>query len=374
MGIFDFLSKARNSSKHVPSAKVTVYTREATPEDIRKQLYDEVTEIKKLQKNSIPSKRGLRPHEILMLYYAPKYSVNQTEFPQFWYYKYAVDNPAALLRKLEKEGFIRSATAKESLTKLTVTELKTILSENKVKATGKKADLIKSISDFIDDEVVEKTVLDRSYAITELGQKELKDNEYVPYMHNCKYSVSMWDMNKLMDGYPSSLWRDKIWGELNRLYFEASKQIANGNWSLCNSIRHQQIDFLMEENKLPDALELIAEVAYNEIAHEAFSRFKLELELRENKIKSTPMPTFAEIIQINLDFSLSKVKTIATKTDEDPIALIPKMGNACDRLGLKSHILSKEDFIAIVESRLSENDEEFVKICNKIQRRIVKGG
>lgn len=374
MGIFDFLGKTKKPAKHIPPAKVTMYAREATPEDIRKQLYDEVAEIKKLQKDAIPSKRGLLPHEILMLYYAPKYSVNQTKFPQFWYYKYAVDNPAALLRKLEKEKFIRNSTAKESLDKLTVSELKGILSENNVKATGEKADLIKSISDFIDDKIVEKSILDRSYALTELGEKELKDNEYVPYMHNCKYSVSIWDINKLMDGYPTNLWRDRVWGELNRLYLEGIKQTAHGNWSFCDSIRHQQIDFLMEENKLSDALELTAEVAYNEIAHEAVSRFKLELELRENRISTEPMPTFAEIVQPKLDFSLSKAKTIAAKNGGSEAALTPRMLNACSSLGLNSHILSTKDFIGMVESRLSGKDEEFVIICNKMQRYIVKGG
>lgn len=374
MGIFDFLGKAKKTSNHIPIAKATVYMREATPEDIRQQVYDETAKIRELRENSIPSKRGLCPHEILMLYYAPKYSVKQTEFPQFWYYKYAVDNPRALLEKLRRSGFIRIATAKESLDKLTTRELKEILSENDLKTTGKKVDLIKSISTNVSDECVENLVLDRSYAITEIGDSELKDNEYVPYLHKCKYSVSIWDINKLMDGYPPALWRDRIWSELNRLYLEASKQTAYGNWGPCDAIRHQQIDFLIEESKFQSALELAVEVTYNEIVHEAVSRFKIEIELRENGIKSTPMPTFAEIIKTGFDFNISKLKTIFSETGTTEGFPISKISMAFDRFSLKSRILSKEDFIAMIESRLSGNDDRFVEICNKAQRCIVKGG
>lgn len=121
-------------------------------------------------------------------------------------------------------------------------------------------------------------------------------------------------------------------------------------------------------------MELIAEVAYNEIAHEAVSRFKLELGLRENGITSEPMPPFAKIVQPELDFSLSKAKVIAAKIGASETALIQRIMNACDKLGLNCRILSKEDFIVLVESRLNGRDEEFVRICNKIQRFIVKGG
>ena len=137
MGLFDFFTKK-------PQWKITFEAHEPSPQELAEQrqseLHNRVIEIRKLIKNSIPSKNGLRPHEIFMLSYAPFYTTDKTDFPQFWYYDFAIDNPRKLLDILLKGGFIREATAKESVEKLKVAELKKILIEQGIKATGKKDD------------------------------------------------------------------------------------------------------------------------------------------------------------------------------------------------------------------------------------------
>lgn len=67
------------------NANISISVHEPTPEELRQQQYDTVREIKKLRDASFPSKNGLRPHEILMLSYAPKFHVGQKNFQQFWY-------------------------------------------------------------------------------------------------------------------------------------------------------------------------------------------------------------------------------------------------------------------------------------------------
>ena len=43
-------------------------------------------------KQSYPSKNGLKISEII-LFYAPKYTIDQTDFQGFWLYKYGVEYP-----------------------------------------------------------------------------------------------------------------------------------------------------------------------------------------------------------------------------------------------------------------------------------------
>ena len=184
MGIFSFFKPKQKTVDNKTGCIVSISVHEPTQEDIRKQQYDHVHEVKELQKNSFPSQNGLLPHEILMLSYAHKYFVGQTDFQQFWYYKYAVDNPGRLLESLKERGFIREATAKESLSILTVPELKAIIADENLKATGKKAELISFISENISENVLEKKVVSRNHVLTDLGNAELQENQYVLYMHN----------------------------------------------------------------------------------------------------------------------------------------------------------------------------------------------
>ena len=124
MGFFDFLKKKE------PKVTVTVSAKENTFGELQQQKEIAIVETKELACKAFPSKNGLRPHEIFMLSYAPHYNTEGNSFPQFWHYDFGVDNPQAILNMLLERGFIRIATAKESVEKLKVPELKEILSEH----------------------------------------------------------------------------------------------------------------------------------------------------------------------------------------------------------------------------------------------------
>ena len=95
--------------------------------DVKIQETQYITDINELVKNSYSSRNGLKPPEILMLYYARTYKTNKTDFPVFWRYEYAVENPQKILNMLIDKGFIYIASAKESIKSLTIIQLKEIL-------------------------------------------------------------------------------------------------------------------------------------------------------------------------------------------------------------------------------------------------------
>lgn len=374
MGIFSFFKPKQKTIDNKTGCIVSVSVHEPTQEDIRKQQYDHVHEVKELQKNSFPSRNGLLPHEILMLSYAHKYFVGQTDFQQFWYYKYAVDDPGRLLESLKERGFIREATAKESLSTLTVPELKAIIADENLKATGKKAELISFISENISENVLEKKVVSRNYVLTDLGNAELQENQYVLYMHNYKYgNISVWDINRQMQGYPHNLWRDRVWGELNRLYNETITYSSNGNWTQAVAIRHQQSDFLMEEDRYMSALELLVDALHKELNLIAVDRFNLEIELRVNGIKSGEAPSYAEIVSDCHDYSFFQIKKVLEKAEIEKSEIAFRISGMYEHLKLKDLLLSKNEFVDLIIAKIGDKDAEFITICNKAQKILMNG-
>ena len=118
MGLFDLFRAKKILDPVVPPSKVTITRHEPTVEDYEQQREDKRRELRRLEKASLPSERGLKPHEIALLAAAPNYKTSGNSFPKMWYYEYAIDDPQAMLNMLLEKGFIRVASASESLQKL----------------------------------------------------------------------------------------------------------------------------------------------------------------------------------------------------------------------------------------------------------------
>ena len=218
--LFNKILDNDSPKKHEQSSsndRVKITTHEYTSDEIESQRLERINEIRELDKNAYPSKNGLPPREIMMLSYAEYYATDTDVFPRFWLYDYAIDDPKVILTKLLNGGFIQVASAADSLSRLTVKELKTVLEKHDLPQTGKKAVLIDRIIESISSDELENIVLSRKYKLTDVGQNELKQNEYVPYLHTHKgYWLSVWDLNKMIHEHPEHRWRDLIWGHLNQ--------------------------------------------------------------------------------------------------------------------------------------------------------------
>lgn len=299
--------------KKPPKSEITITTHEYTGEELRAQQMRSAEEkIRNFQKDAA----GLYPHEILMLYYAPQYKIGEKEFQNFWAYEYAVKDPKKLLDFLCSRGFIRTATAKECIENLKLQELKDILKNVNLPVSGKKTDLISRIQESISEQELEAYITDRNYALTESGNQELKQNEYVPYMHHHKSSdISMSAMCMLVNKHPTIRYRDLLWGEFNRLSTEYAK---HGKWGLYRNIKYTMHTFLMEEKKYSMAFLLLSEAFFYDLNGDAspfiasrlikdFQNLEVHLDYTESKIREELGRIFKEMYVPHRNYSNDEV-------------------------------------------------------------------
>ncbi len=131
-----------------------------------------------------PSKNGLYPHEILIIYFAPNFSTDAKYFQGFWQ-GYHVTNSKikSIINLLLEKGFIEKGDIASSLNLYTNAELKNELKLNNLKQTGNKTELISRLVNNIDLDILSRHFPKRNYKITPKGEKELSENDYVLWYH-----------------------------------------------------------------------------------------------------------------------------------------------------------------------------------------------
>lgn len=209
------------------------------------------------------SKNGLYPHEILVLKYSTTYFVDETEFQKFWLYDYGIENLNNILNKLLNKGFLRETSVRESLEKETLITIKEVLKKHNLKISGNKIELIERLVCNLDNNILKLYFPKTYYKTTELGNKELKENEYISYIHKNKIiGLNIWKLNQLMNEEPKRYYRDKIWSYLNLSAFKYFDKCKFGEY---RSSRFAMAKFIAEEKKYKQALYLISEVIFLDI-------------------------------------------------------------------------------------------------------------
>ena len=229
MGLFDFFKKPKQAVVKQEPAKPVVpetdrkyyqdnsyYTNTAfagTPFEKKVVLFEE------RKQSAFPSRTGLYPAEILLLEYCSygTYPGPKNGYPGFWWFEYGIRDVGAALKSLEDRGYITFATAKDSLNQLTIPQLKDMLSAKGMPTTGKKSDLIMRVADAFTDAELLSTGIQVKYVLTELGQCELAENAYVPYMHKTHHKTTedasfgmtfnVWSINRLLGTGDKSNWK-----------------------------------------------------------------------------------------------------------------------------------------------------------------------
>jgi len=276
----DTPKSVEKNRKETDLDNVKIFKTEITTKDSK----EKIEEAKILSNNAVLSKNGLKPYEILMIYYAPKIEIGQNEFQQFWLYEYGVENPSDCLDKLCEMGFVTHGSAIESLDLLTISELKNILKQTQNSQTGNKTALIERIKEKISRENIEILIPRKFFSITEKGENELKSEQYVIYFHKKKtaYGMSMWQVNEQLQNYPHRLWRDIIWRNLNQGTEFAFTEKKKGIFSPYANNRYMMCDFLIEENRnLDTALKLLIEAMFYDINFISLENFNKELQAYE---------------------------------------------------------------------------------------------
>ena len=177
----------------------------------------------------VPSSTGLYVAEILLLEYCShgKYPSPKNGYPGFWWFVYGIRNVGAALSCLEKRGYIKFCSIKTALKGLTVSDLKVLLKQHGLPSTGKKSELIENASANISDADLVSFGLTFKYELTELGQTELEENAYVPYMHKhprttndsagTELAFNVWTINRKL-GNNKSNWKEIVDREESRVF------------------------------------------------------------------------------------------------------------------------------------------------------------
>lgn len=264
MSIFNFWKK--NADKNLPSSARTNNSAniESSPLNLSEESAPDL-ELSDLLKSATPSKRGLYPHEILMLHFAPKYKINNDNFfPDFWYGQYSVTDPQSVLNSLFNRGFIEAGDLRSTLEKLKIPEIKSELKALNEKTTGRKAELIDRLLEVADHDILGKKYPDRYYRLTPDGQQELDDNPYVFYLNRHGY-MTIWEMNYALNHeFKGYTYRDVLWDLFNR---QSGEHFRNYDFGLYRNIRMSMYQFLMEENKPKRAFKFLCEVVIYDLSY-----------------------------------------------------------------------------------------------------------
>lgn len=369
MGLFNFFHK-KSPKQEAPSLQpkqaVQVNVTVSDPE---------IPSLPSLLSTAVPSGRGLYPHEILMLQYAPAYKTTGNTFQRFWLYEYGVQQPQKILDALLNRNFLCVGGIKETLQNQTVASLKGALSEIGAKTTGKKDSLIEQLLETWDRTALESKYPERYFALTESGQQELRENEYVPYLHKKKY-MSVWEMNKLLrnTGYSPSRYRDLLWGEFNR---QSLDQMRNLNFGLYRNTRLNMYSFLMEENQYKPAFTHLCEVLFIDLSG---------LGNGETALFSKDARSRCSNLEIKLRFCFPYEKSSARMLPgfkDDLLKLQDRLG--LDNTGLKNalsaefekcslpyHIFTVAECVGIVMGELDNRTEQVEKIYRTAEMRLKK--
>lgn len=138
-----------------------------------------------------------------------------------------LSNYKEILDKLLNENYLRVSNTKESISYLTIPDLKNTLQTKKLKLSGNKSDLLDRIYENFSNDELENYVKNRRYILTDLGIKELEnyppdgfyesrtfDAEQI-FENICNTTI---DNNKLKSRKPKK-WYQKSWGIFLSLLF-----------------------------------------------------------------------------------------------------------------------------------------------------------
>ena len=150
-----------------------------------------------------------------MLHYAYSFVDGSNSFQHFWEYRYNVSDPQIILNNLVQEGYIAVGDIRYQLQRLSAAVIKKYLSDNGLKKTGNKADLIDRLVSSIDTTDIFNS-LPHYYCLTEKGTAATRDPEfdYILYVHRNQflddYGINIVTIRSYMSDKPPALYKQFI--------------------------------------------------------------------------------------------------------------------------------------------------------------------
>lgn len=218
--------------------------------------------LKQLIEKAFPSKNELYPHELLTLYYAPKYKVG--EFSKFKNDYCKAKESQKILQKLIHEKFLIEGDMRSTLNHEKVVNLKSCLKLNHLPVSGKKIDLIERLFQNVPESELKKSFPEQYYGLTIKGETELADNNYIEFTQTMPFCVmDIWQANIFLHNKVGFSAYDASWYYLNE---ECHIHITNGDYGLYRNTRYNMALQLLEESKMEQALFFLTEVCYLDLS------------------------------------------------------------------------------------------------------------
>ncbi len=211
------------------------------------------------------SASGLTPREILVLAYAPSFTLDQTEFQAFWHWEYEISEPMDVVRRLMDKGYLVVGNAFDTLENQKATDIKELLRAHSLKLSGKKADLLQRIKENLSEEQISAQFPEKYFALTEKGREELDANAHILFSHRHKSidGLDLWVLNKIVRENPGTGYRDLVWRHMNE---KCEEYLRESNSDFYIIMLQHMSTFLHEEDRVDD--NITAQIFYYSLQSE----------------------------------------------------------------------------------------------------------
>lgn len=215
------------------------------------------TEIHPIYKKELPN--GLLPGEVVLLDWLKGHEEPE-DFPKYFSYQYGIDAWSSYKRLL-LEGYIAHATPEESLTTLTVVDLKEILRSKNLKVTGKKAELIERIKENFTSEEIAAFIKKHVLTLTDKGKQVLEEYYYIPAAHWKSSKDGVYNVASAIQYVNQHKGRPKneeiSWNLLQQSF---KKNLKQGDYGIARNVVLSMAEQLKKERKFVDALDFYIRV------------------------------------------------------------------------------------------------------------------
>lgn len=180
------------------------------------------------------------------------------DFPRSFSYVLHIYDPIKMQNDMLLDGYLRRATPEEVISTFTVEKLKGLLEQYGYPKTGKKADLVSRVIDYID---LNKIELPSMCFISEKGQAFIDQHKDLIKLAGNPYGITYDEYIATKKSHPDYLgYSDIIW-----CVFARRESFATDNYNARCLNAHHRAAFLKAENRLPGALEFYLHELYYEL-------------------------------------------------------------------------------------------------------------
>ena len=376
MGLIDLFKKKQNNLKNINNRNIGGFSKTNNTESQEIHNRIDKTETHELKRASYPkvgypSKTGLYVNEEIMLRLSPKFYVGQTDYPAYLTYDYKISFPTDIIKKLEKEEYIRRENPSEALKHFNIAELKVIAQKLGIAVKGKKNDICSQIVENAPDHSFDRYIKKQFWIVTEKGKSEQLQNKYLDYIfEHHRYSlgevgVDAVQLNKMVHDYPNKRYRDIIWGNLNKKIIDGSVQ----NYGNLSQLRRTMAYFVEEEKKYASALDLCLCSIYYQINHHAF--YSASIQYESNKQLNETIESTYRNDGALAPFQINDLNRMIGENQFDIEQFRNFMNESFSRIDDKGPI-SDEDFAEFIVNEMSNNTSVSSNFFKSILRKYLR--